>query len=198
MSGSKISNHRIDETETDKQDSIPYQLQKVFAQLQTSNQCPTTVLLTKSFQWDYKQSWEQNDIQEFCTIFFDAIETSLESSPQSGLTSMLYQSILNPTIQCLECGYESKTVDKIYDFNLPIKDEFSNFESTSIESSFAHYFHEETLNGSNQYECPVCQKKVDATKGTRIGTLPPVLQIVLNRFTFDFTSANYQRIKLNN
>jgi ubiquitin carboxyl-terminal hydrolase 47 len=56
---------------------IPYQLQKLFATLQLSrNSYAGTKALTKSFHWTNAQSFEQQDVQEFCRVLFDAIDTS--------------------------------------------------------------------------------------------------------------------------
>lgn len=44
--------------------SIPYQLQKLFVNLQTSDKVAVeTTDLTKSFGWDSTEAWQQHDIQ---------------------------------------------------------------------------------------------------------------------------------------
>jgi ubiquitin carboxyl-terminal hydrolase 47 len=56
---------------------IPYQLQKLFANLQISRSpFAVTTSLTKSFHWTSHQSFEQQDVQEFCRVLFDAIDKS--------------------------------------------------------------------------------------------------------------------------
>lgn len=58
-----------------KESSIPYQLQKLFAELQLSRlDYVDTRSLTKSFGWTSQQSFEQQDIQEFFRVLFEAIE----------------------------------------------------------------------------------------------------------------------------
>eukprot|EP00919_Chromeraceae_sp_WS-2016_P003353 GHVR01008149.1.p1 GENE.GHVR01008149.1~~GHVR01008149.1.p1 ORF type:complete len:168 (-),score=50.88 GHVR01008149.1:91-594(-) len=60
-------------------DCIPFQLQKLFGMLYLSGRdCVDTRDLTKSFQWDRCQSFQQHDVQEFCRVLFDAIEASSE------------------------------------------------------------------------------------------------------------------------
>ena len=57
---------------------IPYQLQKLFANLQLSRRnFVDTKGLTKSFGWESAMSFEQHDVQELCRVLFDAIEQSL-------------------------------------------------------------------------------------------------------------------------
>ena len=56
---------------------IPYQLQKLFANLQLSRRnYVDTKGLTKSFGWEGAMSFEQHDVQELCRVLFDAIEQS--------------------------------------------------------------------------------------------------------------------------
>lgn len=57
--------NRFDESIQNKEDSIPFQLQKVFARLQLVDDAAVTRDLIKSFGWDENQSFEQNDVQEF-------------------------------------------------------------------------------------------------------------------------------------
>jgi hypothetical protein len=59
-----LASARYDKTiNPDKKDCIIYQLQKLFANLQAGKQpYGMTTDLTGSFQWDYSQSLEQQDI----------------------------------------------------------------------------------------------------------------------------------------
>lgn len=51
-----------------------------------------------------------------------------------------------------------------------------------------NYLKPEKLEGSNQYECSKCNKKVNAIKGLKITKCPPILSVTLNRFTLDWTT----------
>ena len=58
---------------------IPYQLQKLFAELQYSRRDHIdTRSLTKSFGWDGAEAFQQQDVQEFLRVLFDALEKSFE------------------------------------------------------------------------------------------------------------------------
>lgn len=46
-----------------EKDSIPYQLQKLFVNLQTKNKPCFTKDLLKSFQWNDVDSFQQHDVQ---------------------------------------------------------------------------------------------------------------------------------------
>mmetsp|Transcript_99379 Transcript_99379/g.290069 ORF Transcript_99379/g.290069 Transcript_99379/m.290069 type:complete len:1088 (+) Transcript_99379:52-3315(+) len=56
-------------------------------------------------------------------------------------------------------------------------------------------FPDEVLNGSNQYHCARCNKKVDARKTTRLARLPPYLHVTIERYHYDL--AKGERRKLN-
>ena len=71
---------------------IPFQLQKLFAKLQLKfNHFIETKELTKSFQWNAGESFEQQDVQEFCRVLFDAVEQSCRNSKAEQLISDLYE-----------------------------------------------------------------------------------------------------------
>ena len=53
----------------------------------------------------------------------------------------------------------------------------------------------ERLEGSNQYHCDTCNKKVDALKGVKVRKYPPVLTFSLCRFDFDYEKL--ERVKIN-
>lgn len=64
---------------SEKKDCILYQLQKLFATLQIGKlPYASTAGLTNSFGWTNSQSYEQQDVQEFMRVLFDAIEQSFE------------------------------------------------------------------------------------------------------------------------
>ena len=65
----------------------------------------------------------------------------------------------------------------------------------NIEECINAYFGKETLNGNNQYQCDICQCKVDAERYTEMDVLPPILNIQLMRFVYEFTNGNYTKKK---
>ncbi|GIX87007.1 ubiquitin carboxyl-terminal hydrolase 47 [Caerostris extrusa] len=98
----------FDGTEDEGTKSIPFQLQKLFLQLQTSKKPAVgTTELTTSFGWDSSEAWQQHDIQELCRVMFDALEQKFKNTEQSDLISRLYEGKMKDYVKCLECGYES-------------------------------------------------------------------------------------------
>ncbi|CAJ1351323.1 unnamed protein product [Effrenium voratum] len=55
-------------------------------------------------------------------------------------------------------------------------------------------FPEEILDGSNQWVCPQCDRKVDARKTTRLSKLPPYLHVTVERYHFDSESHERKRL----
>ena len=52
-----------DPKKIDEKDSIPFQLQKLFVNLQTSGKSCHTRDLLRSFQWTESQAFQQHDVQ---------------------------------------------------------------------------------------------------------------------------------------
>ena len=94
--------HRYKKEENEEEaDSIPFQVQKLFAKLQLHLQPYVgTKELTKSFDWD-SEMFVQQDVQEFCRVFLDAIEQTLKGTPVENIISDLFQGFL----RMLKCKF---------------------------------------------------------------------------------------------
>ncbi len=81
---------RYDKDKDDEpEDCIPYQLQLLFAQLQSTEQrAVSTTALTTSFGWTGRESFQQHDVQELARVLFDALERSLSGTASSQLVSV--------------------------------------------------------------------------------------------------------------
>ncbi|GFO12308.1 ubiquitin carboxyl-terminal hydrolase 47 [Plakobranchus ocellatus] len=186
----------FDGTEEEKVKSIPYQLQRLFLQLQTSNKrAVETTDLTRSFGWDSSEVWQQHDVQELCRVMFDALEQQWKNTVQANLINQLYQGKLKDYVKCLECGYESARVDAYLDIPLVIRPFGSTEAYGSVREAMTAFVQPEILDGSNQYFCEKCNKKCNAHKGLKFVTFPYLLTLQLKRFDFDY--ATMHRIKLN-
>ncbi|CAK9829042.1 Ubiquitin carboxyl-terminal hydrolase 47 [Anthophora retusa] len=187
----------VDGSEKDGANSIPYQLQKLFLNLQTSTKSAVeTTALTKSFGWDSTEAWQQHDIQELCRVMFDALELKFKNTEQADLINRLYEGKMIDYVKCLECGTEKTREDTFLDIPLPVRPFGSNVAYNSVEEALRAFVQYETLEGSNQYHCEKCNKKCDAHKGLKFTKFPYLLTLHLKRFDFDFKT--FHRIKLNN
>mmetsp|Transcript_40464 Transcript_40464/g.35912 ORF Transcript_40464/g.35912 Transcript_40464/m.35912 type:complete len:96 (-) Transcript_40464:3089-3376(-) len=65
---------------------------------------------------------------------------------------------------------------------------------SSLEESLLNMLTLEKLEGSNQYSCDTCDKKVDAYKGIKIRKFPPILTFSLSRFEFDWEKMERKKI----
>lgn len=140
-------------------DSIPYQMQKLFAALQFSHlPIGDTKGLIDSFHWGYDESFEQNDIQEFWRILFEAIELSSENCSKS--IGKIFSGYLESYVFCTKCRTESARDEKYQDIQLTIIDESLKVYNKSLESSLYHFLKPETLEGREAYSCDKCKSKV--------------------------------------
>ena len=139
-------------------------------------------------------SFEQHDTQEFCRVLFEAIEQSFQLvGEQCTKIKDLYQGELQSYVKCSECGYESLSTDHYLDLSLPIRTD-SNTLNRSLHKALSNFIKPELLEGDNQYQCSACNKKVNASKGLKIKSLPNILTIQLNRFTLDYST--FQMVKV--
>ena len=128
-------------------------------------------------------------------ILFDAIEQSFEINNIYGVIEDLYSGEGTDFVQCSVCTYRSAKLTKFYDLCLPVRNEFENIKNDSIEKAIFGYLKPEILDGDNAYFCCDCDKKVKASKGSRLNKLPKILALQLQRFDLDPTT--WQRRKLN-
>lgn len=176
--------------------SIPYQLQKLFLNLQTSTKSAVeTTDLTTSFGWQGSDAWHQHDIQELCRVMFDALEQKFKDTKQANLINDLYEGKMLDYVKCLECGTEKSREDSFLDIPLPVRPFGSTVAYNSVEEALRAFVQPETLDGNNQYFCEKCNKKCDAHKGLKFTKFPYLLTLHLKRFDFDYNTMH--RIKLN-
>ena len=178
------------------EDCIPFQLQLLFSKLQLSQSWfAETTGLTKSFQWDSKDSFQQHDVQEFCRVLFDAIEESVKDTQQERMINELFEGVMVDYVKCDACGQESQREDKYLDVSLAVRNEFDHIYNDSVEKALDNFVSVEHLTGDNQYYCEKCQAKQDASKGLKFKNFPPIFMLQLKRFDLDYTTL--QRIKIN-
>ncbi|KAI0214475.1 Ubiquitin carboxyl-terminal hydrolase 47, partial [Lamellibrachia satsuma] len=145
--------------------SIPYQLQRLFLQLQTSKRRSVeTTDITRSFGWDSSEAWQQHDVQELCRVMFDALEKKWANTDQSDLINHLYQGKMKDYVKCLECHHESARTTPYLDIPLVIRPFASTEAYHSVEKALKAFVEPETLEGNNQYWCETCNKKCNAHK----------------------------------
>ena len=181
--------------EVNKEKSIPYNLQKLFLELQFSPKekikAVETINLTKSFGWKSSDRDMQNDVQELIRKLFEALEPKLANTDMKDIITELYQGKTNDCIKCKTCSYVSPKDDSFLDLNLAVKSFGAEKAFHSLEESLKDYLKVETIDGVN---CSQCNEKREIEKYIEIKEFPYLLTIQLKRFDFDYMSM--QRIKL--
>ncbi|XP_046390872.1 ubiquitin carboxyl-terminal hydrolase 47-like isoform X2 [Ischnura elegans] len=185
-----------DGTEEGTTNSIPFHLQKLFLNLQTSSRpAVETTELTKSFGWESSTAWQQHDVQELCRVMFDALEQKFKNTPHSDLIQRLYEGNMIDSVKCRECSTEKCRKDTFLDIPLAVRPFGLDVAYGSVEEALKAFVQPETLDGNNQYHCESCNKKCDAYKMLKFSKFPYILTLHLKRFDFDCNTLH--RIKLN-
>uniref|UniRef100_A0A7S1TJF4 ubiquitinyl hydrolase 1 n=1 Tax=Compsopogon caeruleus TaxID=31354 RepID=A0A7S1TJF4_9RHOD len=159
-----------------------YALQKVFYELQYSPTVVRTKKLTESFGWDNADSFTQHDVQELNRILCDHLEEKMKKLPgQQNSIARLFQGKLLNFIECVKVDYKSTREESFYDISLNVKG------CRNLRESFLKYTEVELMDGENRYRADGFEELQDAKKGIRFLKFPPILQLHLKRFEYDFT-----------
>ncbi|KAG0229118.1 hypothetical protein BGW42_001784 [Actinomortierella wolfii] len=177
----------------EKFESILYQLQMMFGNLQESHRRSFNAY---GFCYAYKD-WDGNptnvaiqmDVDEFFSILFDRLENQLKGTPQEQLLKNVYGGKLVQQIKSKDCEHISEREDSFFSIQCEVKNK------RSVEESLELYVQGEILDGDNKYKCSGCDKHVDAIKRACIKELPQNLVLHLKRFDYDMDTMS--RIKIN-
>ncbi|GAA5845854.1 hypothetical protein JCM11251_002927 [Rhodosporidiobolus azoricus] len=175
-------------TEDDTTDTVPLALQRVFFNLQTSDQSVGTTELTKSFGWKGFDSFLQHDVQEFNRVLCDKLETKMKGTVADGAIKKLFSGTMKSYVKCINIDFESARTEDFYDIQLNVKN------LKNLEESFRDYIQVETLDGENRYNAEGFGLQ-DAKKGVIFESFPPVLHLQLKRFEYDMQRD--QNVKIN-
>uniref|UniRef100_A0A0D9WVU2 ubiquitinyl hydrolase 1 n=1 Tax=Leersia perrieri TaxID=77586 RepID=A0A0D9WVU2_9ORYZ len=139
--------------------SIPLALQSLFYKLQYNDSSVSTKELTKSFGWDMHDSFMQHDVQELNRVLSEKLEDKmkLDHTPLFDLIGVYSNA----------------------DLQLDVKG------CQDVYASFDKYVEVERLEGDNKYHAEQYGLQ-DAKKGVLFIDFPPVLQLQLKRFEYDF------------
>jgi ubiquitin carboxyl-terminal hydrolase 7 len=160
--------------------NIPLALQSVFYKLQFTPGPVSTEDLTASFGWNTADAFQQHDVQELNRILCDRLETSMKGTRVEGTVNRLFEGHTLNYIDCINIDFKSSRKEAFQDLQLDVKG------CSNIYESFDKYCEVETLEGDNKYEAEGHGKQ-DARKGVLFENLPPVLNLHLKRFEYDYT-----------
>ncbi|CAL5365147.1 unnamed protein product [Camellia sinensis] len=159
--------------------SIPLALQSLFYKLQYSDTSVATKELTKSFGWDTYDSFMQHDVQELNRVLCEKLEDKMKGTVVEGTIQQLFEGHHMNYIECINVDYKSTRKESFYDLQLDVKG------CRDVYASFDKYVEVERLEGDNKYHAEQFGLQ-DARKGVLFIDFPPVLQLQLKRFEYDF------------
>jgi ubiquitin carboxyl-terminal hydrolase 7 len=156
-----------------------YTLQRLFYQLQTSNTAVSTSELTKSFGWETRHIFEQQDVQELSRKLMERMEEKMKGTTAENVLPQLFSGKIKTYISCINVDYESSRVEDFWDIQLNVSG------NKDVLESFKDYVQVEKLVGENQYFAGNDFKLQDANKGVIFNSFPDVLHLQLKRFEYD-------------
>ncbi|ODV60157.1 ubiquitin-specific protease UBP15, partial [Ascoidea rubescens DSM 1968] len=167
--------------------SVTLALQRVFYQLQISDDAVDTSDLTRSFGWDTGAAFTQHDVQELNRILMDRLESKMKLTNVEGGLNNIFVGKMKSYIKCINVNYESSRIEDFWDIQLNVK------SMKGLIESFKNYIEVELLEGENQYDA-FGYGLQDAKKGVVFENFPPVLHLQLKRFEYDFNYDTLMKI----
>lgn len=156
-----------------------YTLQRLFYQLQISKNAVGTNELTKSFGWETKHIFEQQDVQELSRKLMEMLEEKMKGTGEEDFLKNMFAGKLQTYISCINVDYDSRRVEDFWDLQLNVQG------NKDVVESFKEYVQVEIMDGENQYYASEKFKLQDAKKGVIFESFPDVLNLQLKRFTYD-------------
>ncbi|GAU36434.1 hypothetical protein TSUD_19700 [Trifolium subterraneum] len=167
--------------------SIPLALQSLFYKLQYNDSSVSTKELTKSFGWDTYDSFMQHDVQELNRVLCEKLEDKMKGTVVEGTIQQLFEGHHMNYIECITVDYKSTRKESFYDLQLDVKG------CKDVYASFDKYVEVERLEGDNKYHAEQYGLQ-EAKKGVLFIDFPPVLQLQLKRFEYDFVRDTMVKI----
>jgi ubiquitin carboxyl-terminal hydrolase 36/42 len=145
-------------------------------------------LLSRAFQ-----PKTQHDAHEFLSRLLDAMhevclmEAGIHDAGGAAtlvsrmLLPRLFRGQLRSRRRCDLCGFESSTLESVFDINLAI----NGVGVHSLEDAFRLFTAETSLDGESKWYCGQCKEHVCATHTMSLVHAPEVLLVQLKRFTTD-------------
>lgn len=176
---------------TEQDDSLgnsAYTLQRLFYMLQTSETAVGTNELTKSFGWETRHIFEQQDVQELSRKLMERLEDKMKGTQFEKVLPEMFSGKIKTYISCVNVDYESSRIEDFWDIQLNVSG------NKSLLDSFQDYIQVEKMDGENQYYAGDEHKLQDANKGVIFTSFPDVLHLQLKRFEYDIQRDTMMKI----
>lgn len=165
-------------TEGEEPTNSALALQRLFYQLQTSTDAVGTHELTRSFGWETKHIFEQQDVQELNRKLMESLEEKMKGTEAEHALANMFVGKTKTYVSCINVNYESSRVEDFWDIQLNVR----NFKN--LHESFLDYIAPEILEGENKYFAEGHGLQ-DAKKGVIFESFPEILHLHLKRFEYD-------------
>ena len=127
----------------------------------------------------------QHDAHEFLNIIFERLERLLKPTRYGKVLQSIFGGKCCSQVVCKKCGNISSTYEDYYTLSLEIKNQKTLYDA--LDRYIAS-------NGVSDFYCEVCKKRLDVEKRTLLSTLPNVLIVHLQRFTFNFDTLMNEKV----
>jgi ubiquitin C-terminal hydrolase len=158
--------------------SIPLNLQRLFCEMQLSDEALSTQAVTKSFGWGDAEGIEQHDIQEFLRVLMDNLVTKMKGTPLEESIPSLFRGRLRRYVRCRHINYSTEVPEDFMDLSITVKG------SSTMQESLHRFLAQEAMVGREQYNAGDFGKQ-DADTGIEILDFPSVLHVHLMRFIYE-------------
>ncbi|KAI9659775.1 MAG: hypothetical protein M1829_006537 [Trizodia sp. TS-e1964] len=164
-----------------------YTLQRLFYLLQTESDAVQTTELTRSFGWEQKQIFEQQDVQELSRKLMERMEEKMKGTEAENSLAQLFVGKTKTYIDCINVDYESSRIEDFWDIQLNVSG------NKNLDESFKDYIQVEVMDGENKYFAEGFGLQ-DANKGVIFESFPQVLHLQLKRFEYDVMNDSMTKI----
>lgn len=191
LANTNIIEKAVYEIPTEEDESMTnsaYTLQRLFYQLQTANAAVGTNELTKSFGWETRHIFEQQDVQELSRKLMERMEEKMKGTKAENVLPEMFSGKIKTYISCINVDYESSRIEDFWDVQLNVSG------NKSLQESFQDYIQVEKMDGENQYMAGDQYKLQDANKGVIFMSFPDVLHLQLKRFEYDYMRDTMTKI----
>ncbi|KAI9784883.1 MAG: hypothetical protein M1816_000578 [Peltula sp. TS41687] len=179
--------YQIPTQNEEKLTNSAYTLQRLFYLLQTTHDAVPTAELTRSFGWDSRQIFEQQDVQELSRILMERMEEKMKGTEAENALAKLFVGKTKTYISCIKVDFESSRVEDFWDIQLNVRG------NKTLDESFKDYIQVETMEGDNKYYAEGYGLQ-EAKKGVIFESFPQVLHLQLKRFEYDVSREAMMKV----
>ncbi|KAK2466793.1 hypothetical protein APHAL10511_001051 [Amanita phalloides] len=171
-------------------DSPIFHLQVTFAAMQEGRQKvfnPTKLVESLALR-----TAEQQDAQEFAKLFMSHLDAEFQRQPVLSLRSLVTDQFQGKQVHTTVCDSCQRPSEREAGF---LELEINLAGNVRLTDGIANLLQSEKLDDENKYYCSHCDALQDATRYTKLRTMPPVLHFSLMRFVYDVSTMERRKSK---